>query len=227
MNDPVAPSLDPPTPEPDPPGPEHPPHDDPAPDEMALEDSRLSRALRGAVEWMLVVVGALVIALLLKAYVFQVFHIPSSSMEPTLADGHRIVVNKIDDEPERSDVVVFTRPAGFPAASGDAEHLVKRVIGLPGDEVRIDDGRVFVNERAIEEPYLAVGTRTALSAWSPGCANDQPLDGTCVVPDDTYYVLGDNRSNSQDGRIFGPIPSDLIVGTAALRVYPLNRIGGI
>lgn len=171
--------------------------------------------VRAVLEWLAVIVGALLAALLIKTFLFQAFFIPSSSMEQTLLVGDRVLVNKLAYEfgdIERGDVVVFHKPEAL--AASETDEFIKRVIALPGDVVEARDGVVFVNDVAVEEDYLPAGTYTA------GLAE-------VVVPGDSVFVLGDNRGNSTDSRVFGPIPIDSIVGQAFVRVWPLNAIGGL
>ena len=140
-------------------------------------------------------------------------------MVPTLEQGDRVVVWKPSDTIEdlnRGDVIVFKRPnvAECPFADDDPADLIKRVIGLPGDEVTSPDGEVLVNGKPIDESYLPPGTRTDMS---------QPID----VPEGRVLMLGDNRGASKDGRCFGPITEDAIVGRATARVWPPGRFGGL
>jgi signal peptidase I len=191
--------------------------------------SRGKRARRVAIEWILLIGAALLIAFVIKSFLFQAFYIPSGSMEPTLNIGDRVLVNKLSydlHDVNRGDIVVFEAPES--AQSGDIEDLVKRVIGLPGDTVTYDDaGSVVINGKRLNEPYLPAGTTTEPLAQPvpPGCgtpADDQP---GCVVPKGTVFVLGDNRGSSKDGRAFGPIEEDSIVGRVFVRIWPIDSIG--
>jgi signal peptidase I len=171
-----------------------------------------SSAQRTVIEWALVIGGALAIALFLHAFVVQTFYIPSPSMTPTLQVNDRVIVDKVSyrfHNPHRKDIVVFTTPPTVPKEFKD---LVKRVIGLPGDRVEARNGHVFVNRQELNEPYLAQGT-------------DTKDFGPVTVPAGEYWVMGDNRENSQDSRVFGPIPKSTIVGRAFLRIWPLSRFG--
>jgi signal peptidase I len=157
----------------------------------------------------------LLVALVIKTFLFQAFYIPSESMEPTLRPGDRVLVNKLSYDfhsIRRGDVVVFKRP---PAEAADPaiKDLIKRVIGLPGDTVEQRGGKVFVNGRQLNEPYLTTDT---------GTTTNLPLQ---VVRPGQYFVLGDNRTNSKDSRFIGAIPGSLIVGRAFVRVWPLSSIG--
>lgn len=176
---------------------------------------RISRR-RWLVEWIGIVTVAAVIAVALKFGVISSFEIPSKSMLPTLQPGDRVLVNRLAYDahaPNRGDVIVFRRPPGAPRAPGAPEDLIKRVIGLPGDTVSTSGGHVFIDGRQLREPYLAP---------------DTPSDGLVepvVVPPGHLWVMGDNRTNSADSRVFGPLDQDLIVGRAFARVWPIGRMG--
>ena len=204
---------------------EHQPGDADLPDGPETPD-KIERALRSIIEWLVVIVGALAVALLLRSYVFQVYQIPSSSMAPTLRDGDRILVNKLDDNPDRGELIVFARPENF-VADAKTEDLVKRVIGLPGESVSIEENRVFIDGELLEEAYLGDGVATTGNAWHELCDNGTVDNAACIVPDGWYFVMGDNRSASADGRVFGPIDGSLIEGRAVLRIYPLGEFGGL
>jgi signal peptidase I len=176
--------------------------------EEDLEAAARRRRTRSAIEWGLVIVGALAAALLVKAFVIQAFFIPSGSMEPTLNVGDRVFVNKLSyklHDVHRGDLVVFERPPND--AASDIKDLIKRVVGLGGETVEAHDGKVYVDGEALDESYLPRGTYT--TDFDP-----QP------IPKDHLFVMGDNRGNSQDSRAFGPIDEDLIVGRAFVRVWP-------
>lgn len=173
---------------------------------------------RNTIEWVAVVVGAVIVALLIKTFVAQAFRIPSDSMVPTLTDGDRVLVNKLSygtQDINRGDVVVFSRPGGLPALADEPEDLIKRVIGLPGDELLTVDGQLYVNGRELIEPYLREGTAS------------NGLEEPVVVPDGQIFVLGDNRENSSDSRQFGPVPDDTVVGRAFTIMWPPGRISAL
>jgi signal peptidase I len=183
---------------------------------------------RVALEWVVLIAAALLIAFVIKSFLFQAFYIPSASMEPTLNVGDRVLVNKLSydlHDVNRGDIVVFEAPPL--ARSGDIEDLVKRVIGLPGDTVTYDSGHVLINGRRLKEPYLPEGTSTgALSQpVPPGCGAPPDNQPGCVVPKDHVFVLGDNRGASKDARVFGPIGESSIVGRVFVRIWPLDNLG--
>jgi signal peptidase I len=167
--------------------------------------------------------------------VVQAFKIPTGSMENNLLVGDHLLVNKFIFAPtaaavetsllpiepiRRGEVIVFKFPQ-------DPERdFIKRVIGLPGETVRLENGSVFVTqpggvEVRIDEPYLVTGTD---GRPAPTLPRDAAGTTEWVVRDGEYFVMGDNRPESQDSRFFGPIERDLIVGRAFVRYFPLDRI---
>ena len=170
-----------------------------------------------------------------RPFVMEAFWIPSGSMIPTLQINDRVLVNKFIyrfTEPERGDIVVFQSVEGGPLppaqnpvsrlidvlrADGPDEpqrqDLIKRVVGLPGDEVAVRRGRLFVNGEPQREPYTNKKFPDASSF------------AQTTVPKDHVFVMGDNRANSQDSRVFGPLPEENIEGEAFLRFWPPGRIG--
>jgi signal peptidase I len=174
--------------------------------------------LRNALEWVVVIAGAVLIALLVRSFVVQSFRIPSGSMEPTLAVGDRVLVNRLSyrlHDINRGDVIVFERPDSAPAAPGEPEDLIKRVIGLPGDTIVAREGTVYVNDRPLDEPYLPAGTSTT------------NLEDPVKVPEGEVFVMGDNRDNSSDSRFIGTIPVDSVVGRAFAIIWPVSRWSGL
>ncbi len=174
---------------------------------------RRKSSTRSMVEWILVIVAALSVALLIKTTLIQAFFIPSVSMVPTLEVGDRVLVNKVSyklHDIHRGDVVVFERPPG--ETNKNIKDLIKRVVALPGETVESKDGKVYINDRLLEEPYLPAGTVTTRLT-------------RLVVPTGQVFVMGDNRGNSADSRVFGPINQSLIVGRAFVRIWPVSRLG--
>jgi signal peptidase I len=176
------------------------------------------------------VVPAFVVAVLVKLFVAQAYYIPSTSMQPQLDVGDRVLVSRLSyrlHEPRRGDVVVFDEPGaegdqgvlpmrvarsalGALGVGTGGDTLVKRVVALPGEVVEGREGRVFVDGRELREPYLA--REEVTSAFGPE-----------RVPQDHLWVLGDSRRNSVDSRTFGPVPVDDLEGRAVLRVWPPQR----
>jgi signal peptidase I len=187
------------------------------------------------VETAILAITAIVIAVLLRAFVAQAFRIPSSSMEPQLQVGDRVVVSRLAydlHEPRRGDIVVFDCPPGagcleegdrgLPARALDTvlealllrqpgvEEFIKRVVALPGETVEGREGRVWIDGAPLVEPYLEEGTVTG----------DFP---PVTVGEGRVWVMGDNRANSSDSRFFGQVEVETIVGRAFVRVWPPGR----
>lgn len=196
------------------------------PDSVSAPDEKqIHSRIRTLIEWVAVAVGALAVALLIKAFLLQAFYIPSESMHPTLNRDDRVLVNKLSyrlGDVERGDVVVFPRPDGAPDQGID--DYIKRVIALPGETISFSEGTVFIDGRALSEDYVD-GATTVSDQLILGCDNATPAADTCQVPADAVFVLGDNRGSSFDSRYFGPIVEDTIVGRAFLKVWPLGDIG--
>jgi len=196
--------------------------DDRAADRAPLqEQTSFGRLLR---EWGPVLFSAVVIALFVRLVLVQAYHIPSTSMVPTLERGDRVVVNRLSyqfGEVERGQVVVFAKPQGT-----DGENdLIKRVVGLPGETIRFVDDQVYIDGLRLEEPYLQQPDSTRPRLTIPGCAQVTPSSDTCLVPAGHIFMMGDNRLGSSDSRVFGPIEIDTVVGRAFMRVWPLNNLG--
>ena len=177
-------------------------------------------------DWVLVVLLALGAAMLVRVFVLQQFYISGPSMQMTLLENDRVLVNKLSyrlHAIRRGDVVVFDRVTtnGGVVAHDD---LIKRVIGIENDTVEIQKCKVLVNGQMISEPYL---DKDALSLPS--------LEEVCrivdmkktTVPKDQVFVMGDNRAQSFDSRSFGTIPEDLVIGRAFAVVWPFGSIRGL
>jgi signal peptidase I len=182
------------------------------------------RRLRWVVEWALVIVVALGVAFGMREYVVGTYFIPSASMEPTLMVGDRILVNKLAyhlHNIERGDIIVFGRPPREQSAP-EIKDLVKRVVGLPGEWISSGPyGQVLVgttpgcaNQHPVPESYLTASAR----------ANPGPSIGCLHIPENHYFVMGDNRGDSEDSRAFGPIPRSIVVGHVVMRFWPLSKI---
>jgi signal peptidase I len=202
------------------PTPETPNFEFPSKRVLSTERSKESRT-RSVVEWVVVIGGALALALLAKFFLVQVFWIPSGSMEHTLDIGDRVIVNKLSyklHDINRGDIVVFERPED---QNEEIKDLIKRVVALPGEEVAFDGGHVYINGELLNEPYLADGVQSTGHTYGNACTPEQP----CKVPEGDIWVMGDNRSNSKDSTYFGPIDEDDVVGRAFFRIWPLDRFG--
>ncbi|AFY61714.1 signal peptidase I [Synechococcus sp. PCC 6312] len=165
---------------------------------------------------------ALILAFGIRTFVAEARYIPSGSMEPTLEINDRLIVEKIGyyfHPPHRGDIVVFN-PTDTLQAVGFRDAFIKRIIGMPGDKVAIQAGRVFINGQPFPEPYLPNSVFTTIDT----CAGMTPFLGQPqVIPANSYLVLGDNRGNSLDGRCWGVVPRDHIIGRAAVRFWPPSR----
>lgn len=153
---------------------------------------------------------SVLISLFIILFVYQPVKVEGGSMEPGLEDQERIFINKLAyrlENIERGDVIVFRYPRDT------RKNFIKRVIGLPGDRVRVTDGHVYLNGRLVPEPYVP----------------EEYLDSRSYpevrVPSDCYYVLGDHRSMSDDSRDFGPVPRTLIYGKAVFGYWPMEKMG--
>lgn len=159
----------------------------------------------------------LVLALVLRGFVVQPRLIVSNSMEPTLAVGDRLVVDKLSyrlQSPRAGDIVVFEPPAELVRSGALREHIaIKRVIALPGQEVQVREGQVLVDGKALREPYVAAPPDYA---WGPA-----------RIPEGTLFVLGDNRNVSSDSHVWGALPARAVRGRAWLRFWPLGRAGHV
>jgi signal peptidase I len=161
------------------------------------------------------------IAIVLIVFLYQPVRVEGSSMEPALTDQERIFINKFTyrlglGAIGRGDTVVFIYPRE------PRKSYVKRVIGLPGDRIRIVSGQVFVNGRALHEDYVAPENRDTVS-WPPTPAGEVPDERQ--VPAGQYFVLGDHRSSSSDSRSWGWVPRDNIFGKAVFIYWPPDKIG--
>ena len=198
----------------------------PPPEDSGNDDAdgeRKKSTARIVTEWIVVLAGALALALVLRAVLFQAYYIRFTSMEPTLQNGDRVLVNKLGydiGDVDRGDLVVFERPRGVSGRQED--DLIKRVIALPGEVIKFVEGEVYIDNRRLHEPYLETHGITT-GRMPSGCA--ALVDGGCLIGAGEVFVMGDNRANSTDSRAFGPISEDLIVGHAFLRLWPVWDFG--
>lgn len=190
--------------------------------------SRLPGPVRTLIDWSVTIAVAIAAILIFQAEVAKPYRIPTSSMEPTLHCGKpgdgcrsrvsdRVIANRIVyrfHAPERGDIIVFTAPARVAAACNASGTFVKRIVGLPGDQVSLKGGQVLINGVRLREPYLTAAYRGHESGeWARS-------------PQNGYFVLGDNRTMSCDSRRWGVVPRDNIIGRADFRYWPPGRIGG-
>lgn len=175
-----------------------------------------SSPARSAIEWALVIAGALLVAFLIRTFLLAAFYIPSASMVATLEEGDRVLVNKLSyhlHDVNRGDIVVFERPPSEPDTG--IEDYIKRVIGVPGDVIDIKDCHVVRNGEVLNESYVA----------NDACTAPQQKLLPYTVPAGEVWVMGDNRQVSIDSRTFGSIRESTIVGRAFLRIWPLSHLG--
>jgi signal peptidase I len=187
------------------------------------------RRRRGLIEWAIIIVVALLAAFLIRNYLVESYVVPTPSMFPTIKDGDRILVNKLSFDfghhARAGEIVVFNKPPAD--ISPDTPVLVKRVIGLPGQTLRSGPhGEIFVDNKLMSQPWL-----TAAAKADPGptiCQSGEDLTdcrgGSLYLPANTYYMMGDNRGDSDDSRYWGPVSGSLFIGRAFVRIWPLNRL---
>ncbi len=195
--------------------------------------------LPGPIRWVLsnditsTLLAAFVLTFVIRTFIAEPRWIPSESMLPTLEVGDRLVVEKLSyrfSDPNRGDIVVFIPPDHL--ETNDA--FIKRVVGLPGDtiEIRLDEG-IYINGEKLDESYIFSQPTLGISYQGDitqlGELQQYPLDGVpfnspIVVPDDHYFVLGDNRNNSQDSHVWGFLPRENIIGRTFVRFWPFGRL---
>jgi signal peptidase I len=200
------------------------------------------RSLRSVVELVLTLVGVVVFVIVIQAFVVKPYRIPSASMEPTLDVGDRVLVDRFSErilghQPDVGDVVVFHPPSGADAqtcanpnqglnsttpcnqatTTKSSQTFIKRVVGVGGDRISIRDGHVIRNGKQESDSYI--------NSCSGGLGCDFPT--TITVPKDSFYMMGDNRGNSDDSRFWGPVPQKWIIGEARVTYWPPKRIGTV
>lgn len=159
----------------------------------------------GFVEALVLILIALVLALTLKTYVAEAYEIKGKSMQPTFDDGQRVVVLKSFYDLARDDIIVFT------SIEDPSKDLIKRIVGLPGDEIEITRGQVYINGKIHDEPYTRHSAEERNETWRP------------KIKPGHYYVLGDNRPDSHDSRKFDSIPAANIKGKVVARWWPFDQ----
>ncbi len=205
----------------------------------AGKSRRQKSGLKSALELVATIAVAVVLALLIQAFVIKPYRIPSASMVPTLAVKQRILAFRLSGNPGLGDIVVFHPPAGAdnediqgqcgsadqgeshsqacdtPTPQKSSATYVKRVVGLPGDHLTIENGHVYRNGSREKAPY-------AQPCTDPSFCN---FPTTIVVPPGDYFMMGDNRGISDDSRFWGPVPASWIIGQAIFTYWPPDRIG--
>ena len=201
---------------------------------------------REILEWIICIVIAFALALFIKFYIFTPTLVLQESMTPTILNGERVLINRLvrtfNLDLERGDIVTFEAPSVNEMANGDITatyydvdglmnsflyyvmesgktSYIKRVIGLPGDKVEIMGGNVYINDEKIEEDYLPESTKTYIP--------DGGVPKSFTVPEGYIFAMGDNRAGSSDCRAFGCVPIERVEGKVSLRIWPLNKFGGV
>lgn len=183
--------------------------------------------LKEVISTIAIFLAAIILAITLNAFAIQSYQVEGQSMEPTLSNNDRLIVNKLprsfarltkgDYVPGRGDIVIFNL-SGLSISSHKDKQLIKRVMGLPGERVVVKDGHVVVYNKEHPEGFEPDSSGQYKIASSSTAGNvDTTLHGNEI------FVAGDNRNNSEDSRYFGPLPVDNIVGRLVLRVLPLNK----
>lgn len=167
-------------------------------------------------------IGAIFLVLLaVRHFLFVPVSVEGESMEPTLHDHNRLLLNKVG-KIERFDIVVF------PAPYAADKQYIKRIIGIPGDTILMEEDQLYINDVLVDEIYLD-NAKKGLEEWETYTSDFslESVTGQAVVPDGSYFVLGDNRDNSKDSRVFGFISSDTVMGKTDWRLWPLKEFGRI
>jgi signal peptidase I len=170
---------------------------------------------------------SLLLAFGIRTYVAEARYIPSGSMEPTLLINDRLIIEKVGyrfHEPERGDVIVFN-PTKALKDQNFHDAFIKRVIGVPGDRIEVKEGSVYRNGQRLSEPYVATGANTSVDTCNNDASAPAFLAQPVTIPQHSFLVLGDNRVNSYDGRCWGLVSKDDVVGRAVFRFWPINRAG--
>jgi len=186
----------------------------------------LPRGWRVTIDWLVTILGAILIVLAIKAWVVNPYRIPSSSMEPTLHCARpdpgclarfsdRVLACRFCydfESPKRGDIVVFKTPPLAAVKCGEGGTFVKRLIGLPGETWSEKDGYVYINGKKLNEPYVQAGRR------------DDRTIGPIKIPKDHYFMMGDNRASSCDSREWGTVPRKNFIGKVIATYWPPGRI---
>ena len=190
---------------------------------------RRNAIIAAVLDWLIAIAIGVLAGILLVVFVVQRDNVYGDSMVPTLRDGYIVMAEKIStyfDNFDRGDIVILDGEdmEGY----NHEEYLIKRIVGLPGETVRIADGHVYIREAGaadfymLDEPYLVDGVETYVMSWGL----ERGYDEITLGPDE-YYCLGDNRPVSNDSRNLGPFSADRIKGIAIVIIYPFNAIRGL
>lgn len=169
------------------------------------------------ISWIKTIAITAILIFLIHNFLMTAITVNGFSMSPTFEDREKVLVNRVS-KIQRLDIVVFDAP--------DADDLyIKRVIGLPGDSVEVKDDVLYINGNAVDEPYLEENKKEVPSANLTGNFTLEELTQESQVPEGMLFVMGDNRLDSKDSRIFGFIDEDALIGEVFFRYFPFNRIG--
>lgn len=174
--------------------------------------------LKEVLEWVRFTIAVVLVGLLITNFIVQRNTVQGDSMYPNLHDGDELIVEKVSryfGGIRRGDIITVDTH-GLDKRSPN--NVIKRVVGLPGERVEIREGRVYINGEVLDEPYLPEGVVTVSDSRNPQYEK-------LVLADNEYYCLGDNRPNSKDSRVFGPVPRQNILGHTLVRIYPFDRFG--
>ena len=197
--------------------------------------SRKKSTSGSLIELVTIVAIALGLALGIQAFLVKPFRIPSGSMEPTLDIGQRVLVDRVTkhfSSFHRGDIVVFKPPKGAdtddcgvnhpatepcprPTPQKSETNFIKRIVGVPGDRLKVLAGRVYIDGKPLKEPYIRPDATCEL------CNEPQAI----TIPPGSFFMMGDNRGQSADSREWGPVPKNWIIGTAFFTYWPPGRIG--
>ena len=203
---------------------------------MARTKEKKQSPAASLIELVTIVAVALGLALGIQAFLVKPFRIPSESMVPTLAVGQRVLVDRVSErfsDPDRGDVMVFkpprgaddsvcgrrkpaTQPCPRPTKDRSETNFIKRVVGLPGERLKVVNNRVYINGRRQDEPFINRGTP---------CDQLCNLDREITIPRGHYFMMGDNRGASADSREWGPVPKKWMIGKAFVTYWPPGKIG--
>ncbi|GGE43744.1 signal peptidase I [Pullulanibacillus camelliae] len=170
-------------------------------------------------EWIKALAIAVIIAVIVRSFIFTNYVVDGSSMMPTLQNGNRLIVNKIDydfKQPKRFDIIIFH--------ATPTDDYVKRVIGLPGDTIQYKNDTLYINGKKYNEPYLKQFKQELVTGNLTNNFTLESITGQSKVPKGKVFVLGDNRRNSQDSRVFGFVDMDKIVGKVNIRYWPFDEL---
>jgi signal peptidase I len=187
---------------------------------------------REVFEWIMVIVVALLISMIIKAFIFSTYKVNMVSMENTLFEGHNVIVYKTEyffNKPKHGDIIVFMHDEGqfkslfkyLPVRNPGEVDYIKRVIGLPGEQIDIRDGYVF--RKSVGDTDF----KKLDESYTKGLTASKGMQLPFTVPEKKLFVMGDNREQSLDSREIGPIDIDVVIGKAVLRIWPFSKFGGL